>query len=270
MVTSATGAVLPSSRALVATVVPWASDVGPPVAERGDALPDGPAGIVGRGQHLGHRAVGRHDVGEGASGVGTDPHGPDRTRVRDHRGMARLWSRKRNEPERARDPRRRSRSETVRLDDDDHAWWAQAEVDRGVDAAASASGAEPEQEERDILAEHFGDDWRTNFLYTGPTEEQLEEERRHEQQAARRPGSLQGAAGERGRHVGRDRRRPPAPGPGAPPRPALRSVGARRRRRARSASASSTRRTRSSASAAACSERLRLEVGPGRRRARPG
>ena len=75
MVTSATGAVFPSSRAFVATVVPWASDVGPTAIERADALPDGSTGIIRSGQHLGHRAIGRHDVGEGASGVGTDPHG---------------------------------------------------------------------------------------------------------------------------------------------------------------------------------------------------
>ena len=33
-----------------------------------------------------------------------------------------------------------------------------------------------------MLAEQFGDDWRTSFLSTGPTPEQLEEERRQEQQ----------------------------------------------------------------------------------------
>ena len=72
----------------------------------------------------------------------------------------------------------------MHLDDEDHAWWAQAEVDRAW-TPSERRRAEPgreEPEERDILAEHFGEDWRTNFLPTPPTEEELEEERRQEQQ----------------------------------------------------------------------------------------
>ena len=69
----------------------------------------------------------------------------------------------------------------MRLDDDDHAWWAQAEVDTAwKPRERTRDKANPE--ERDILAEEFGDDWRTNFLYTPPTDEELEEERRREQQ----------------------------------------------------------------------------------------
>ena len=78
-----------------------------------------------------------------------------------------LWSRKRerarSEPEPA---GRGAASRSVHLDDDDHAWWAQAEVDK-VWKPRDRKRAEPEEQERDILAEHFGDDWRTNFLYTG-------------------------------------------------------------------------------------------------------
>ena len=92
-----------------------------------------------------------------------------------------LWSRKRdkgNEPAAEKEKPR----ESVRLDDDEHAWWSQADVDT-VWTPRERRRNEPEGEERDILAEHFGEDWRTNFLYVGPTEEQLEEERRRAQQA---------------------------------------------------------------------------------------
>ena len=163
----------------MATVVPWASDVGPLAPERLMPVADRSAGIIGRGEHLGHRAVGRHDVGEGASGVGTDPHGADRTRVRDHRGMARPWSRKREEqtsrqghPARNRWSRCTSTTTTTRG----------GPRPRSTRPGSRRKRTDPEQE-RDILAEHFGEDWRTNFLYTGPSEEQLEEERRREQQA---------------------------------------------------------------------------------------
>ena len=76
----------------------------------------------------------------------------------------------------------------MNLADDEHAWWAQSEVDKAWQPSErkrkdSSKGNESAEEERDILAEHFGEDWRTNFLFTGPTEEQLEEERRREQQA---------------------------------------------------------------------------------------
>jgi DnaJ domain len=95
--------------------------------------------------------------------------------------MARLWSRKRGEHKAPETPVPEP-VEAVHLDDDDdHAWWAQADVDK-VWKPREPKG-EPEKE-RDILAEHFGDDWRTNFLSTGPSEAQLADERRREQQAA--------------------------------------------------------------------------------------
>lgn len=81
--------------------------------------------------------------------------------------MARLWSRKRrapSEPAPTEDP-----VETVRLDTDEHAWWVQEEVNE-VWRPKTSQEAEAEPE-RDILAEHFGDDWRTNFGFTPTTEE---------------------------------------------------------------------------------------------------
>jgi DnaJ-domain-containing protein 1 len=91
------------------------------------------------------------------------------------------WSRKRDKAREAEPAPAAEPAESVRLDDDDHAWWAQTEVEE-VWKPRERKKQEPEQE-RDILAEHFGEDWRTNFLYTGPTDEELEAERRKEQQA---------------------------------------------------------------------------------------
>jgi hypothetical protein len=91
-----------------------------------------------------------------------------------------LWFRKRR---RAKEPEASPTEpvETVKLDDDQHAWWTQAEVEH-VWKPRERKRNDPEKD-RDILAEHFGEDWRTNFLYTGPTEAELEEERRRAQQA---------------------------------------------------------------------------------------
>jgi hypothetical protein len=98
--------------------------------------------------------------------------------------MARPWSRKRREQARQErpepEPPARERNEGV-LDDDSHAWWANAEVEDVWKPRQAQKAEDPK--ERDILAEHFGDDWRTNFLHTPPTDDELEEERRREQQA---------------------------------------------------------------------------------------
>lgn len=56
--------------------------------------------------------------------------------------------------------------EPVRLDDDAHAWWAQRPVEelwRPREAPPAA-----EEPERDVLAEHFGADWRTSFGFDPP------------------------------------------------------------------------------------------------------
>jgi DnaJ-domain-containing protein 1 len=77
--------------------------------------------------------------------------------------MARLWSRKRRGTASpvAPPPDPTDASESVRLDGDDHAWWAQEEVTQ-VWRPRWRRAPEPKPE-RDILAEHFGDDWRTSF-----------------------------------------------------------------------------------------------------------
>jgi hypothetical protein len=93
-----------------------------------------------------------------------------------------LWSRKRDKADGPGDRPADEQAESVHLDDDDHAWWAQADVDTAWKPKERTPTGPAEGEERDILAQHFGDDWRTTFLYTAPTEEELEEERRREQQ----------------------------------------------------------------------------------------
>ena len=95
-----------------------------------------------------------------------------------------LWSRKRDKADESvapSTPPAGPPAESVHLDSDDHAWWARAEVDTAWKPRERKRA--DEEQERDILAEEFGEDWRTNFLYTPPTEEELEEERRREQQA---------------------------------------------------------------------------------------
>jgi hypothetical protein len=70
------------------------------------------------------------------------------------------WSRKRKgSPE----PTPREPAESVRLDGDDHAWWAQEKV---TTAWQPRAPQDPPARERDILAEHFGADWRTSFGFT--------------------------------------------------------------------------------------------------------
>jgi predicted DNA-binding protein (UPF0251 family) len=99
--------------------------------------------------------------------------------------MARPWSKKKSErkedpaPE-ASQPPARGTGESERLDDDSHAWWAQAEVEEVWKPRPRRKAQDDDK--RDILAEHFGDDWRTNFLYTPPTEEELEAARLRELQ----------------------------------------------------------------------------------------
>ncbi|MEO6317894.1 MAG: J domain-containing protein, partial [Acidimicrobiales bacterium] len=95
--------------------------------------------------------------------------------------MARPWSRKRNEeaPEPA--PTPAPSAEDVRLDGDDHAWWSQTDVNQ----AWTPRARQPVEatEEREILAEHFGDDWRMSFGFTPPSEDELTAEADREQQA---------------------------------------------------------------------------------------
>lgn len=90
------------------------------------------------------------------------------------------WSRKRNAPPPAADPPPDD-PEGVRITGDEHAWWTEREVTE-VWKPRPPRAARVEEEKRDILAEHFGEDWRTSFGFTPPTEEELADERRREQQ----------------------------------------------------------------------------------------
>jgi len=55
--------------------------------------------------------------------------------------------------------------DTVRLDEE-HAWWAQRPVEEVWRPREDEPAAEAP--ERDILAEHFGTDWRTSFGFDAP------------------------------------------------------------------------------------------------------
>jgi hypothetical protein len=91
--------------------------------------------------------------------------------------MARRWSRKRRDatPEPAPD------EDAPALDHEDHAWWAKTDVERAWTPKVRKTA---EQEEKpDILAEHFGEDWRTSFGFTPPTDEELAAQEALEQQA---------------------------------------------------------------------------------------
>jgi hypothetical protein len=74
----------------------------------------------------------------------------------------------------------------VHLDDANNTWWSQGEVTKawrpeGRRSPDEATGTSDEP--RDILAEQFGDDWRTSFGFTPPTEEERAAEAAREQQA---------------------------------------------------------------------------------------
>ena len=87
--------------------------------------------------------------------------------------MARPWSRKQKASIPAPAPPGEP-SENVDLGDGDHAWWAQKEV-TGAWRPSARKPPEQQPEARDILAEHFGDDWRTSFGFTPADEERAAE-----------------------------------------------------------------------------------------------
>ena len=71
-----------------------------------------------------------------------------------------------------------SDADNASLDSDEHAWWAQREID-AVWTPRDDPTQEPLREaerERDVLAEHFGDDWRTSFGFDSPAPPALEAE----------------------------------------------------------------------------------------------
>ncbi|HEX4866684.1 MAG TPA: J domain-containing protein [Acidimicrobiales bacterium] len=57
--------------------------------------------------------------------------------------------------------------DTVDLDDADHAWWAQRRVEE-VWRPRPGPPARDADRPRDVLAEHFGADWRTSFGFDPP------------------------------------------------------------------------------------------------------
>lgn len=71
----------------------------------------------------------------------------------------RLPGRRRDRPEEPSEP------EPVRLDDDDHAWWAQRDISEAWTPRGPTPVPEEPEPKRDVLAEHFGADWRTSFGY---------------------------------------------------------------------------------------------------------
>lgn len=75
--------------------------------------------------------------------------------------MARPWSRRKD----AAEPTATEDAPAVTLDSDEHAWWSQHEVTGAWSPRHRATASETEPE-RDILAEHFGADWRTSFGFT--------------------------------------------------------------------------------------------------------
>lgn len=77
--------------------------------------------------------------------------------------MARPWSRKRAE-----------RAEIVRLTGEEHEWWARQKVTQAWTPRRTPE-EQAEEDQRDILAEHFGDDWRTSFGLTPATVIDLDE-----------------------------------------------------------------------------------------------
>jgi DnaJ domain len=94
--------------------------------------------------------------------------------------VPRLWSRKRRDPS-APVPPQAEETDNVALGGEDHAWWAQRDVTEVVKPKRRRSAEQQaEVESRDILAEHFGADWRTNFGFTPPTDEELAEAKQRE------------------------------------------------------------------------------------------
>lgn len=89
--------------------------------------------------------------------------------------MVRPWSRKRSGAHFAAAD---APTETagVHLTGDEHAWWSQSEVAEAWKPKTRRTHAEQEAaDKRDILAEHFGADWRTSFGFTPPDEASSDE-----------------------------------------------------------------------------------------------
>ena len=86
--------------------------------------------------------------------------------------MARLWSRKRNARAPADVEPAPEDTESVRLTGDEHAWWSESEVTEAWKPRRRTPEQQEAEEKRDILAEHFGEDWRTSFMAPSPEEDE--------------------------------------------------------------------------------------------------
>ncbi len=53
----------------------------------------------------------------------------------------------------------------------EHAWWAQRDIDEPWAPHARRDPPPQDEPERDVLAEHFGADWRTSFGFDDPAPE---------------------------------------------------------------------------------------------------
>ena len=95
--------------------------------------------------------------------------------------MARRWFRRRRAtPDTPTTP---DTDDGTRLDAHEHAWWAQTELDQAWTPRPRRPTPEATAPERDILADHFGEDWRTSVGFTEPTAEEQAEVAAAEQQA---------------------------------------------------------------------------------------
>lgn len=94
--------------------------------------------------------------------------------------MSRPWSRKHRDRS-APAPAADAVADSVALGGDDHAWWDQREVTDVVKPKRRRSAEQQAKAEgRDILAEHFGLDWRTTFGFAPPAEEDQAETQRQQ------------------------------------------------------------------------------------------
>ena len=87
--------------------------------------------------------------------------------------MARPWSRKGADG--ADGHAGDGEDENVDLADEAHAWWAQRDIEEPWTPSAPDQRAQ-EAEVRDVLAEHFGADWRSSFGFDPPTDPPAQEE----------------------------------------------------------------------------------------------
>lgn len=98
--------------------------------------------------------------------------------------MARSWFRRRRGAAGQTDRKGGgAHTERANLDDVEHAWWATREIDEAWRPKARRSTPSDDDDQRDILAEHFGEDWRTSFGFSEPTAEEQQAQVTAEQQA---------------------------------------------------------------------------------------